>query len=124
MDRQVDPVVDHARAVLEPLLERLGFTIATEHYGPEAFGSVHTEYRRRTHRLVLVWDGKDRWLWLKVAPSSPVNGMAAPQSWQDLEGALGVVPYGKVLRVGPLAEARVTQLAAAVRRYFHLDAAI
>lgn len=123
MDRPIDPVVLQARAVLEPTLERLGFAIASEYYGPEAFGSINTEYRRRGHRVELAWDGKDRWLWLKVAPSGS-NGMAVPQSWQDLEAALGMIPDGRFLQPGPSAAARVKQLEAALKQFFRLAPAI
>jgi hypothetical protein len=123
MNRDVDPVVARAREVLEPLLDQLGFTLASELHNPGAFGSVNTEYRRRGHRIELTWDGKDRWLWLKVAPTG-ANGVVRPGAWQDLEAALGDVPSVQVLRPGPVTEARLERLAAAVRRFFRLDAAI
>ena len=123
MDRSVDAVVARAREVLEPVLASLGFSIASEHHSPEAFGSTHTEYRRRDHRVELAWDGKDRWLWLKVAPTGS-NGMAVPHSWKDLEGTLRMVPEGRFLQPGPDADARAQQLAHALRQFFHRDPAI
>jgi hypothetical protein len=123
MNRELDPVVSRARDVLEPILDRLGFALASECYSPDAFGSVNTEYRRRGHRLELVWDGKDRWLWFKVAPSGS-NGVVSPESWRDLEGELRLIPEGQFIQPGLSAETRINQLASALQQFFHLGPAI
>jgi len=72
-----------ARSQLEPALASAGFRLATECYDPEAFGSVYTEYVGRGRRLRLIWDGKDRWLWIEAGPAGEEHPSLA--DWHDLE---------------------------------------
>jgi hypothetical protein len=123
MDRSVDPVVARAREVLEPLLERHGYKLTAEYFGPAAFGAVNSEYGSRTHRLELAWDGKDRWLWFKVGRVER-DGRRIPLEWQDLESALGLSPNGQRLEIGGVAEGRIQALALALESFFHRAAAI
>ncbi len=124
MDRSVSPVVVRAREVLEPILERLGFSLAAEYIGPEAFGSAHSEYKSRSHRVELAWDGKDHWLWIKVA-QVVVNGRMVPLQYQDLGRVLGWAPSRiHWIEPGPVAEERIQQLASGLTTFFDSDAAI
>src|SRR5256885_1439124 len=116
MDRSVDPVVARAREVLEPLLERRGYSLTAEYFGPAAFGSVNSEYGNRTHRIELAWDGRDRWLWLKVARVER-DGHRVPLQWKDLEGVLGLSPTSQWLQLGSLAEERIQSLASALETF-------
>ena len=105
-----DSVYQQARATLEPLLEARGFQLAAECYYPDAFGSAHAEYRRRGMRLRLIWDGKDRWLWMTHAPQVE-NAMPREDTYRDLEAsAPGSGLTALTLRQGPVADERIRQL--------------
>ena len=107
-----DPVYQYARRVLEPFLAERGFTLAAECHYPEAFGSAHADYRRRGLRLQLIWDGKDRWLWMTYAVQRE-NIHPQLADFRDLEASqsesLGPI---HVIREGPLMEQRVAHLRA------------
>jgi hypothetical protein len=117
MDRELDPVYLQALRELEPVLEQLGFELAAEHHYPDAFGSANAEYRRLGARVELVWDGKDRHLWLRGAR---VDGRAhaSPAAWRDLEAEADGRPHASiVLRLGPVADARIASLAESLRAF-------
>jgi hypothetical protein len=110
MSEPPDSVYQQARATLEPLLEARGFQLAAECHYPEAFGSAHAEYRRRGMRLRLIWDGKDRWLWMSHAPQAN-NAMPREDTYRDLEASdAGPAPSALMLRQGPAADGRIRQL--------------
>jgi hypothetical protein len=117
MDRSVDAVVIRARELLEPLLEQHGYRLTAEYFSPAAFGSVHSEYGSQTHRLEMAWDGKDRWLWLKVGRVER-DGRRIPLQWQDLETALRLKPKGQRLEAGLVADDRIQALTVALRTFF------
>lgn len=123
MDRSVDIVVTRAREKLEPLLSRRGYSLRAEYLSPAAFGSVHSEYGNRTHRIELAWDGKDRWLWLKVGRVEK-DGEPVPLRWQDLESVLGLTAAGQWLRAGVVADERIRSLAGALQTFLDHDPAI
>jgi len=117
MDRTLDPVYELARTRLEAILDPQGFRLASEYHMPEAFGSAETEYRRRGLRVRLTWDGKDRWLWLQVAPTAEKNVHPLPGMWRDLEAAIDVTPTGAYLREDAVVEHRIQELEHALRSY-------
>lgn len=105
-----DSVYQQARTTLEPLLEARGFKLAAECHYPEAFGSAHAEYRRRGMRLRLMWDGKDRWLWMTQAPQMN-NASPLEDTYRDLETAdEEPAPSALMLRQGPVADERIRRL--------------
>ncbi len=110
-----DPVMELALARLEPILSSAGYRLASARIVPEAFGSALTEYKTRQHRLRIVWDGKDQWLWLQVSGTGP--RMPRETDWRDLETMVGRMPKGVRLRVGGHAEARMEALEAALGDY-------
>jgi len=59
MERHHPAFFEHARTVLEPVLDRLGFSLAEEHYHQGSFGSAFAVYTRRGGELRLIWDGRD-----------------------------------------------------------------
>src|SRR5918998_3883710 len=104
---ELDPVYRQARASLDPVLEARGFRLAAECHYPDAFGSAHAEYRARGIRLRLIWDGKDRWLWVTHAPQID-SAIPRDQSYKDLEASgAGSPPSARVLREGPIADERI-----------------
>jgi hypothetical protein len=117
MDRALDPTYEQARTKLEAVLDEFGFQLASEYYLREAFGSAEAEYKRRGLRVQLTWDGKDRWLWFKVAPAPETNVHPLPSSWRDLEAAVGAKPTGAYLRDEAVVERRVQELEQALRTY-------
>jgi hypothetical protein len=113
-----------AREALEPLLESKGFSIYGESHYPGSFGSGETEYQRRGLRIRLVWDGRDRWLWIQVAPKDG-NRLAGPGDWKDMETALGAIAHAVgVLRPGALADQRVQELVSHAREFLDSEAAV
>ena len=116
MDRSLDSVYEAARSQLEPLLASAGFRLACETHIPEAFGSAEAEYKRRDLRIRLTWDGKDRWLWCKVASVSG-DAHPPPGSWRDLEAAVNMLPSTAHLRSGPLTEKRIREIKDALCTY-------
>jgi hypothetical protein len=62
MDRRHDPLFEQARAVIEPVLAELGFSLAEEHYHQRSFGSSIAVYTRGSGALRLIWDGKEETL--------------------------------------------------------------
>ena len=69
-------------------------------------------------RLRLVWDGKDRWLWIMVTTSGK---QPAPSQWVDLEDLLGAPPKAHMLTDGDLAQVRVDGLGAVLRHYLERE---
>jgi hypothetical protein len=53
---------EHARTVIEPVLERLGFSLAEEHYHHRSFGSAFAVYTRTDGELRLIWDAREETL--------------------------------------------------------------
>ncbi len=94
------------QAELEPVLERVGYTLAVEHYDHVAHGGAYAEYHRRGGRLRLIWSGKDAALWAEVAPPHL-------DFWSDLESKLAGTRLGMDRN---LDEARVARLRAAIER--------
>jgi len=101
-----------ARADLEPVLEAVGFRLAGESYHPEAFGSASADYRQRGRRLRLIWDGKDRWLWLEASPAGNDHPTAA--DYRDVEKLVGRAPAGFAVEADLIQE-RLMQLRAALQ---------
>ena len=66
------------------------FRLAIEHYDAEVLDSVYTEYVGRGRRLRLIWDGRDRWLWIEAG--SQGNEHPAPADCHDLERDVGEAP--------------------------------
>ena len=118
MDRTLDPTYQRARDRLEAILDAQGFRLASENHLPEAFGSAEAEYKRRGLRVQLTWDGRDRWLWLKVAPvqESP-NTRSHPSTWRDLETVVNAVPVGAYLQGDAIVERRIKELERALKAY-------
>lgn len=103
-----------ARLQLEPILQEFGFSLASEALQPESFGSSQADYTRRGERLRLMWDGKDRWLWIAVS-----TGGERPSyhQWTDLESLRGPAPAATMLTDGELGQARVDTLSRVLRHY-------
>ena len=59
MKRGHPEAFEQARAVIESVLEELGFSLVEEHYRQRSFGSAHSVYWRRGTEVRLIWDGKD-----------------------------------------------------------------
>jgi hypothetical protein len=59
MERHHPAFFEHARVVIEPVLDRLGFSLAEEHYHQRSFGSAIAVYTRRGGELRLIWDGRE-----------------------------------------------------------------
>jgi hypothetical protein len=107
-----DIVYRRARETLDPILSEKGFTLAAECHYPESFGSADAEYKRRSLRMRLIWDGKDRWLWMTYAPQ-PGNSHPRSDAYRSLEsGEQQAGTPARFLREGPTAEGRIGQLAA------------
>ena len=121
MDRTLDATYLRARDRLEAILDDQGFRLASEYHMPEAFGSAEAEYKRRGLRVRLTWDGKDRWLWFKVAPAPETAVHPHPSTWRDLEIQIDAAPTGAYLRDDTVVERRIQELERALRAY--LDAA-
>lgn len=117
MDRTLDPTYQRARDRLEAILDGQGFRLASESHAADAFGGAEAEYRRRGLRLRLTWDGKDRWLWPRVAPAPESNGHPAPTAWRDLEREIDAVPAAALLREEAVVERRIQELERALRAY-------
>ncbi len=115
MEIPCDPVMELALKRLEPILSSAGYRLASARVDPEAFGSALAEYKRREHRLRIVWDGKDQWLWLQVSNTGP--RLPRETDWRDLETTVGRTPKGVRLRVGGYAEARMEELEVALRDF-------
>jgi hypothetical protein len=96
MDRTLSPVVLVIRRLVEEDLERRGFHLASEQLHYDAFGSAQFEYCRRGARLRLIWDGKDHWAWISLAPQ-PTGAFPHPDAYHDIDGSTGkstsVVPF-------------------------------
>jgi hypothetical protein len=84
MNRILNPVILGIRDVVETELERLGFRLSSEQFHYEAFGSAQFEYHRRGTRLRLVWDGKDQWAWISLAPQ-PTDAFPHPSTYRDID---------------------------------------
>ena len=124
MNRDLDPVFLQARGALEPLLASKGFSVYGESHHPGSFGDAETEYQRRGLRIRLTWDGKDRWIWLQVAPKDG-NRLAKPGEWKDLEIVLGAPATAVgMLRLGTVADRRVEELVAHAREFLDGDPAV
>jgi len=105
-----DLVYRKARETLEPVLRNHGFELAAECYYPEAFGSAHAEFKRTGLRVRLVWDGKDRWLWMSYAPQEG-DAHPKPGTYRSIGSpAEEASTPALVLRDGPTAERRIRQL--------------
>lgn len=59
MDRPQYPVWQQCRSAVEPVLDFLGFRLATESNHYSSFGSASAEYERSDMRIELFWDGKE-----------------------------------------------------------------
>jgi hypothetical protein len=59
MERYHHPLFEQARTVIEPVLAKLGFKLAEEHYHQRSFGSSLAIYTRGGGELSLVWDGRE-----------------------------------------------------------------
>jgi hypothetical protein len=116
LNRELNPVYEQARNRIEAVLAQYGFVLAAESHVPAAFGSAEAEYRRRGLWLRLTWDGKDRWLWIKVAPV-PGAAHPLPSAWRDLEAIVGAPAAGAYLTPGSVAEQRIATLEGALREY-------
>jgi hypothetical protein len=114
MDRALDPVFSRARDTIETVLDSLGYQLAAESHYPDAFGSAHAEYRGHHERIRLTWDGKDRFLGLSVARTASSNQHPGEMDWRPLEPALPSAT-SQFLRPGPVTEARIIDLVAAIR---------
>jgi hypothetical protein len=65
---------------LTPLLDSLGFALASECHDYAAFGSAHAVFVRRGTQLRLVWDGKEQALHAEWTSGDN-------QGWRDVEGS-------------------------------------
>ena len=73
---------------------------------------MYTEYVGRGRRLRLIWDGKDRWLWIEAGPAGEEHPSLA--DWHDLEREFKIAPD----RISPVdaqtAPARLANLKSAL----------
>ncbi len=124
MNRDLNPVFAKARGALETLLDARGFSIYGESHYPGAFGSADVEYQGQDLRLQLVWDGKDRWLWVRVVVK---NGSRQPRTedWKDVGTVLGqpATSLG-MLAPGPLADRRIDELVSHTTAFLDRGAAV
>jgi hypothetical protein len=120
--RNLDPVFQVALEQLEPIFERFGFKLASECHHPESFGSAHAEYRRRGLRLRLVWDGKDRWLWVQYARSAG-DSMPREQDYLGLETAADAATNRTHTTPPEMAGARVRELATRLEAFLNAERA-
>ena len=121
MERALNDIYLAARAEIEAVLDRAGFRLAGECHYPDSFGSAHADYRGRHQRVRLVWDGKDRFLGLSVAPVMNSGQHPAPDHWLALEPANAAAPV-QSLQPGAGADGRIAELRDALRS--HLEAAV
>ena len=119
-----DIVFRRAREVLEPILSSKGFTLAAEYHYPEVFGSAQADYKRKGLRLQLVWDGKDRWLWMTYAAPEG-NRYPRPEEYRSLEPvSASPVTSAIVLREGEIAERRIAALAERLTAFLDRERAV
>jgi hypothetical protein len=119
-----DIVYRRAREILEPILAGRGLALAAECHYPESFGSAQADYKRKGLRVQLIWDGKDRWLWMTYAA---LEGNRYPRSdeYQSLEplNDAAATP-STVLREGEAAERRIASLAERLTVFLDRDRAV
>ncbi len=122
MERNVDPVYLQSRTALEERLDRIGFRLTREVFDHAAFGSAQAEYRNRAHWLRLIWDGKDRSLWLSGAVSGDQHTLPGAQAWHPLDPRSD--RFAPSLQVGPTTEARIAELLLQIDVFGHEKAAV
>ncbi|HEX9755940.1 MAG TPA: hypothetical protein VGA42_09555 [Gemmatimonadales bacterium] len=102
---------ERARERLAPVLEAGGFRLVSLERDENASDSAFAEYFRRALRLRLVWEGRERVLWVEAARQ---EGAQVVSRWHDVEWALA----GERLPVNrDTSDARIDALVEAVRRF-------
>jgi hypothetical protein len=120
-DRELPRPFLLGREQLEPELVSAGFRLASDQFDPGAFGSALSEYRGPARRLRIVWDGKDRWLWIQV--SRPGKEHPAYNDWSDLEHELGLRPQAIYAVDDHSLARRLSELRAALQAFLASGAA-
>jgi hypothetical protein len=115
MDRGQDPVWTQCLQRIEPMLAAVGFRLASESAHYSSFGSAVVEYENARARIEVVWDGRDRWIDVRVARST------RPHTWDAFE-ALPVEPpqsnpRAHVLRPGVIADEYIENIVRALQAF-------
>jgi hypothetical protein len=74
-----------ARAGLTPTLEACGFRLLSLEHEEEGNGNAFAEFGRRGLRLRLVWENRERALWVEAART---EGAQVVSRWTDIEWAV------------------------------------
>lgn len=102
---------ERARERLAPVLEAGGFRLVSLERDENASDSAFAEYFRRALRLRLVWEGRERALWVEAARQ---EGIQVVSRWHDVEWAVA----GERLPLNrDTSNARIDALVDVVRRF-------
>ena len=101
---------------IEPVLEELGFRLASECHHYASFGSASAEYVRADMRIELFWDGKEHWIDAHQATRNRTERHLwnAPQTLPVDPPPTNIRAH--VLRPGSVADEYIANLAEALRR--------
>ena len=69
------------KAVVDVLLLPDGFSLISERYDAEIFGSFVAIYERESAQVIYIWDGKDGWGYLEIRGEGE-------KSWVELGGTV------------------------------------
>lgn len=116
MDRPQHPVWQQCLSAVEPVLDFLGFRLATESNHYSSFGSASAEYERSDMRIELFWDGKENWIDAHYA----TRNRNERHLWSERK-TLTIEPpptniRAHVLRPGTVADEYIANLISAVRK--------
>lgn len=102
---------ERARSRVQPLLQGHGFRPLSLEREEDGEGNAFAEYGRGSLRIRLVWEGRERALWLEAARQA---GTQVVSRWQDVEWTVA----GTRLPLDPgLDQARMERLADALTRF-------
>jgi len=116
MYREKNPVWKQCLATVEPMLESIGFSLASETNHYAAFGSASVEYVRSDMRVQLGWDGKESWI-TAVYEKRDRNERHIRGEQRTLEiAAPASNPARNALAVGRVADEFIAHLTSALHR--------
>jgi hypothetical protein len=116
MDRSQNPVWTQCLAAVEPVLEELGFRLASESQLYSSFGSASVEYERSDMLISLWWDGRENWIDAHCA----TRNRNERHLWSQRQPVEVEPPptniRAHVLRPGKIADEYIANLVAALRK--------